>query len=318
MPPFDVAGVRRLIVGIDVGGTKTQLIAQDEATSQVLVDVTSASASWSAEPVAGAAHWLDRLLTDTLDGIGSVDAVAVGAQGCDDPPHCRALQSALAQLTGVPTVVTNDAALLVPAAGLRAGVGVIAGTGAIAVGLTEPGDLFFAGGWGWVLGDEGSAPALVREAVRAALKAHDEGRVDELLPALLQAFAVPDAPRLARAVNDDPRVENWVRGTLPVFEAAARGSALALDVIESAGNSLADLVVTLAESGAAVTDVVAAGSVITRQPALFQAFTRAVGRRLPGSTTHLLGVPPVMGAIALARTALSASRTDFAPVRRIS
>ena len=63
--------------------------------------------------------------------------------------------------------VVNDAELMVPAAGYFGGIGVVSGTGSIAVARTAEGHMLAAGGWGWILGDEGSAPALVREAAKA-------------------------------------------------------------------------------------------------------------------------------------------------------
>ncbi len=54
----------------------------------------------------------------------------------------------------------------VPAAGYADGIGVVSGTGSIAVARTAEGRMLAAGGWGWILGDEGSAPALVREAAQ--------------------------------------------------------------------------------------------------------------------------------------------------------
>ena len=70
---------------------------------------------------------------------------------------------------------------------------------------TRTGDSVITGGWGWVIGDEAGAAGIVREATKAALLAHDDGAPDDgLLAALLAAFGVADAERLARAVNDEP------------------------------------------------------------------------------------------------------------------
>ncbi|GGL97519.1 N-acetylglucosamine kinase [Nakamurella endophytica] len=310
-------GADALVVGLDVGGTKTAVRA--ERADTVVVDTTVPSAEWTAEPVAEAAAWLHRIVQETVtdDGAGGTPAaIAVGAQGCDDEQHCVELGEALARLSGVPTVVTNDAALLLPAAGLARGVGVIAGTGSIAVAVTAGDGLMFAGGWGWVLGDEGSAPALVREGTRAVLRLHDSGGSDPLLTELLQAFHVPDPPRLARAVNDDPSVQNWVRGTVPLFRAAARGSVIARDVIAAGARALAELVLQLHRRGADTGTVVAAGTVMTRQPLLYDGFTAAIGELLPASRTVLLTAAPVTGAMALARRLLSPVFNAEQPERR--
>jgi N-acetylglucosamine kinase-like BadF-type ATPase len=238
--------------------------------------------------------------------------------------------------------VVNDGALLVPAAGLDAGIGIVAGTGSIAVGTDSRGEILLAGGWGWVLGDEGGAAAIVREATRAALTAHDDGLADDgLLAALLEAFGVGASSavaagasgaeasgagasgagassgaeasgagaseRLARIVNDEPTVENWAPRAPAVFAAAEAGSGRAAAVIEAAAGELAALVRRLRARGAAGTVVVAGGSVVTRQPLL----ARALADRLLLVDAELelrvLAEEPVAGAVVLARRLLHGS-----------
>ncbi|EFG65466.1 BadF/BadG/BcrA/BcrD ATPase [Streptomyces sp. SPB074] len=163
---------------------------------------------------------------------GSLARLAVGAHACETPAMCAELSGHLGALFGIPVTVVNDAELLVPAAGFTTGIGLVAGTGSIAVGRhAETGAYVKAGGWGWVLGDEGSGSALVRE----------------------------------------------------------RG-----------GADLAALVARLARRGAHHARVVAAGGVITAQPALWSAFTTALAASLPGTRAVLLDAPPVEGAVRLA------------------
>lgn len=201
--------------------------------------------------------------------------------------------------------MVNDGALLVPAAGLDAGIGIVAGTGSIAVGTGLAGEILLAGGWGWVLGDEGGAAAIVREATQAVLTAHDEGQPDDgLLGALLEAFDAGSPERLARVVNDEPTVENWAPRAPAVFAAAEAGSGLAAAVIEGAAAELAALVRRLRARGAVGTAVVAGGSVVTRQPLLARALEAQL--RLVDAELELrvLAEEPVAGAVVLARRLL--------------
>ncbi|HTJ31902.1 MAG TPA: BadF/BadG/BcrA/BcrD ATPase family protein [Dactylosporangium sp.] len=294
------------LVGLDIGGTKTH-VRVETLDGRRLADAVHPSEDWAAEPVDVAARWIAAVVERHRPPGATVAAIGAGAQGCDTEAHCVALGHAVTGAAGVPSVVTNDAALLVPAAGLSTGIGVIAGTGsiAVAVGREEDGAaLRFAGGWGWVIGDEGSAPALVREAVRAALTRRDAGGPpDVLLPVLLEAFGVGSATGLARTVNDNTDAAHWATRAPAVFAAAERGSADARAVITAGGESLAGLVGVLLAGGTTTTDVVAAGGVMTGQPSLFAAFRDAVGRAHPGLTVHLLHEPPVAGALALARRA---------------
>jgi N-acetylglucosamine kinase-like BadF-type ATPase len=303
-----------VLAGLDAGGSKLAIRAETLAGDRVL-DTVVPAAGWEATPADAAAEWLTGHLARVLPPSWRVLAAGVGAQGCDSPEICTALRHAL-RAAGLPAVVVNDGALLVPAAGLEQGIGLVAGTGSIGIGADAAGQPLIAGGWGWVLGDEGGAPALVREATRAALTAHDSGRRDDgLLAALLTAFAVPSAERLARAVNDEPTPENWGPRAAAVFAAADAGSALAAEVVDDAAGHLADLAGRLRARGAVGTTVVAAGGVITSQPRLADALRTRLAADQPDLELRILAEAPVAGAVALARRLLAAR--DLAPSRSV-
>src|SRR5207302_3900726 len=98
------------------------------------------------------------------------------AAGCDTAVHRAAMRELLAPLLpGARIEVVHDARLVLAAAGLEAGVVLIAGTGSVAWGLSPDGTEARAGGWGHLLGDDGSGYWVVREAARRALAEHDRG-----------------------------------------------------------------------------------------------------------------------------------------------
>ncbi len=289
-----------LVVGVDAGGTKLAVRAETPDRERV-ADVALPAEGWSASPPEAAARWLDARIRHVLPAGAAIAALGVGAQGLDTVEHARELRGALGGL-GYRAEVVNDAELLVPAAGLTAGIGVIAGTGSIAVGADDTGRTLFAGGWGWVIGDEGGGPAIVREATIAALRAHDVGLPDDgLLAALLLAFGVADAPGLARAVNDTPTTEHWGPRAVAVFAAADAGSPRAAAVIERAGAGLAELVDQLLARRAVGSHVVVAGSVFAHQPRLLSAFESRVHDAHPELDVVPLADLPVAGAVELAR-----------------
>jgi N-acetylglucosamine kinase-like BadF-type ATPase len=296
-----------VVVGMDAGGTKLAVQAETLG-GELVTSVELPAPDWEASPAAAAAAWLDRQLRSAVPPGAVVLSVGVGAQGCNTPDSCTELERALAA-RGLAAAVVNDGALLIPAAGLDTGIGIISGTGSVGIGFDGSGSILRAGGWGWVLGDDGGAAAIVREAARAALLAQDAGLPDDgLLAALTGVYAVASAEDLARAVNDEPTVANWAPHAPAVFAAADAGSAQAAAVIAAAAEALTDLVSRLVDRGAAGTAVVAAGSVITRQPRLSRAFAEALGRRHPDLQFRLLDQPPVTGAVVLARRLLSAQR----------
>jgi N-acetylglucosamine kinase-like BadF-type ATPase len=293
-----------LVVGIDVGGTKTHLRAC--AGADVVADHIRASSGWRPHDPVAAADWLTALVQDTLPAHVRPSAVAVGGHACETPRQCAGIRAALEERLKAPALVVGDAELLVPAAGLDKGVGLVAGTGSVAVGLLADGSRLQVGGWGAVLGDEGGAAGLVREAARAAWAAHDRGEApDELALGLVEAFDVAEVPALGAALESASDVSaDWGRHARVVFAAADAGSLLAREVITEAGQSLAALVVRLAERGVPVDDVVVSGGTVLAQPRLYDALTAALAERVPGARPWPIQVPPVEGAVALARSIL--------------
>ncbi|NEI71679.1 N-acetylglucosamine kinase [Rhizobium lusitanum] len=288
-----------MIAGIDIGGTKTQLVV--EAGSETMGERVLHTAEWRARVDHDAdAQALVSLLVATA---GAAPAVTVvGAHGCDSDDDRLALQRRLARHLPGTVLVLNDSELLLPAAGKASGISVISGTGSIAVSRDALRRMIASGGWGWYLGDEGSASGLVREAARIIRFALDQGEaLDPLGRNFIEALAVSSPIEIGRTLGEIGSAAGIGRFAPLVFEAADAGSIYADRVIAAAGASLAVLAAQLIQRGAPRGDVVTGGGVIVRQPRLFAAFKSALNDRLPDLTLTLLNEPPVTGAMALAR-----------------
>lgn len=292
--PDLISGVR---VGIDVGGTKTHIRAT--RGGELIADRVVPSEGWLPADPAAAAAFLVSLIGRTVPADPA--AIVVGAHGCDSAQACEAVRSELTRLLAVTALVCNDAELLVPAIGLTTGVGVVAGTGSVVVGRNDAGEPIYVGGWGWLLGDEGSAPGLIREAVRTSLAARDRGQPPDLLARLLlRSYGVAEVTDLPEAIAADAGAKAWGSRAGLVFDALHGGSELAELVVQDAAETLAGLVAQIASRGVRVHDVVVAGGVILNQPRLFDAFIGKLKAVVPGGRVHRLSVPPVHGAVRLA------------------
>ncbi len=294
--PDLISGV---LIGIDVGGTKTHLRAV--RNTELLADQVCSSEGWQPSDFRAAAAFLAGLVRDAVPE-QDIAAVVVGAHGCDSARDCVGVRSELARrLPSVACLVCNDAELLVPAMGLASGVGLVAGTGSIAAGRSRAGEPVYVGGWGWLFGDEGSAPGLLREAARACFAARDRGEPPDLLAELLlRAYDVREVTDLPEAMAAEGGAREWGRRVALVFDAMAAGSDLAGRVIEDAAGALAELVVRLSKRDVPVDDVVVAGGVILNQPSLFDTFTARLKLLVPHARPHRLDVAPVLGALRLA------------------
>lgn len=293
-----------MIVGIDIGGTKTHVRVIDESAETVIADLVVATRSWQHDhslihPLSAAAlvALFDPFLTDQ-----SATSLVVGAHGCDSPQQIADFSDSLRAVFTGALAVYNDAELLGPAAGETQTIALIAGTGSIAIGRDEFGDVISVGGHGWLLSDPGSAPALARESVAAILRRFDRGNDTDILGQLFQAqLGVTSIPALSYEFTRRATMQLWASLAHVVFEAADAGSSDALEVIDRAGAELAAAVRTAIDRGAVATAVIAAGGVVTNQPMLEHSIRRHVHAVAPSLSVEVLRTAPVSGAITLGR-----------------
>lgn len=293
-----------LIVGIDVGGTKTHLRAE-RASGEAVVDRVVPTADWETTPDAKAG----KLVTLIRENIAaSVGSLAVGAHGSDTDEDCAELAARIQGQLQSPTIVVNDSLLLGPAAGYDRCISLVAGTGSIALGRDAGGATLYTGGWGWLVGDEGSAWGIVREAIRLLTKARDSGAIDQVLLAELLGESTCETLRDLVATTERRPAAEWARWVPAVFRAASAGAPLALEAVSHGAQALSTLVTTLIERGAIADAVVAAGGVIINQPG----FAEEVKQYLAadsGLSLVLYAGPPVRGAVKLARLQMGEKAT---------
>lgn len=245
---------------------------------------------------------VESRLTELLAGLGGRHAAAccAGSAGAELPAARVRLERLLALLLpGRPVMVVHDARLVLAAASLDAGVALIAGTGSVAYGRAADGREAQAGGWGWLIGDDGSGAWIAREAVREVMRRADEGRsLGPLGDAMLAACRVSDARELVGALHARGEPREWAELAGVVFDHASTDAG-ASDVINRAATGLRGLAEVVRARLELEGPVVLAGGLLLNQPELESAVRRELGGRC-----MRLEQPPVAGAIKLAETLL--------------
>src|SRR6478609_52237 len=181
------------VIGLDIGGTKTRGVRFEDG--RPVADESVGSANVQNVTPEEAARNLAELFGRI--GGGAVAQVYAGAGGIDTDDDAAALAALIApHVPGARVTVVHDSRLLLAAGGASTGVAVIAGTGSAAWGRNGRGEAR-AGGWGYLLGDEGSGYWLGREAVRHSLRRMNQGQdPDELTRALLDSCNTDDPNKL--------------------------------------------------------------------------------------------------------------------------
>jgi glucosamine kinase len=291
------------VLGLDIGGTRSR--AQLCVDGTVVAESKAASASLVAVGAARAKAALTDLLAQLpLDPLRRLDAVCVGSAGASVPATRKFLTEHLAPLTRSGQVmIVKDAALILPASGLDAGIALICGTGSVAVGRYR-GRQVQSGGWGYLLGDEGSGYWMVRAALRVLLDRRDRGvPLGGLGDRLLAATGTCDIGALHELFYAETRPRHWA-GYAPLVLSSADPSAAAITA--AAADALAGLAVSAAgRLGAPPGLPVVLSGGLFRQAELETAVRIAIEEARPGSDMRVLARPAVAGAV---RLALAATR----------
>jgi N-acetylglucosamine kinase-like BadF-type ATPase len=228
------------VIGLDIGGTKTRGVRFEDGA--VVADESVGSSNVQNVSREEAARNLEELFSRI--GGGAVAQVYAGAGGIDTDDDAAALAALIApHVPGARITVVHDSRLLLAAGGASTGVAVIGGTGSAAWGKNGQGKEARAGGWGYLLGDEGSGYWLGREAVRHSLRRMNQGlQPDELTTALLASCGVDHPNKLIALFHSAATGRRyWAQQARLVVEAADAGHAASRELVDQAGRDLAQL-----------------------------------------------------------------------------
>ncbi len=299
----------RFVLGLDGGGSKTLALVADTRQRE-LGRGTGGSANYQAVGADAALAALDEAIGAACAAAGlpssALAAVCIGLAGVDRPEdRVWLLEWAGRRLPGVPLTIVNDAQLVL-AAGTPDGWGaaLICGTGSIVYGQDASGRRARAGGWGYVLGDEGSGYAIGREGLRAVLRAFDgRGPRTALTQVILAHWALSTPADLVRRVYSQGLPPADMAALAPLVEAvSAGGDEVAREILWEAGRELALAlrVVVRALDLPQPVPCALAGSLIVRGEAVRTLFLRAAGAASLQLDPVTPVVEPALGALRLA------------------
>jgi N-acetylglucosamine kinase-like BadF-type ATPase len=127
------------------------------------------------------------------------------------------------------------------------GIITIAGTGSASFGRNAQGESLRTGGWGPLIGDEGAALDLTRQALRAALRAKEKWGPDTVLHDwLLEATGIPDVHDLVRAFYTAEFPASRIASYAGLVEkAASQGDTVACQILRKGAECLCELTVAV-------------------------------------------------------------------------
>ena len=315
------------ILGVDGGGTKTDAM---------IVTLDGEIAGFG---TAGTSNWEMVGVEQTRQAVGTamraalsearikkeeISAAALGLAGLDWPSDEKRLAE-LVPVLELPkdTILVNDAYLALRAGTPQSyGVAVISGTGTATVGRNQYGQSFRTFAVGSDYCDFGSSAGIMKDAVRAVACAYiGRGPTTSLRESVLAYTGFADEVSLFEAMTR----QNFkiIPDARLVFAAAEAGDQVAQDILQNAGENLAETAAAIATRLGMQTeafDLVLAGGVFNaKYPLLLNTLTTRAKKLLPKANPVKLSVKPVIGAALLAleqRGWLNPERRERLSVKR--
>lgn len=299
----DAVAVTPVVVGVDIGGSKTHGV-RVAADGAVLAEKVVGSANVESVTHAQA----DAALDELFDAIGrdGIDVVCAGSAGINTPAQEEWLAGMIGRRApGAKVVIAHDTRLILATPEYDTGIAVICGTGSVAWGRNEAGETARAGGWGYLLGDEGSGYWVTREAVRHALRQADRGLpADPLSDAIAAASGVRTAYEVLGAFYADPVRRAWAQRSSVVFDLARQGDAAAARIVADTAEAIVTQIASVATQLGLAGPVALGGGLIVHQTALQDAVRSGLAD-LGITGAEPLTREPVFGAVYLAKKALA-------------
>ncbi len=296
-------------IGIDGGGTKTNLALADEK-----LNIIARRSAGSANPVIlgprKSASVVFKLIKDTVakSKIPSVDSAVIGLAGCGRKKTADEVKREIETLLAKSKVrvkklkIVSDAEITLEGA-YRGGSGaiLIAGTGSIAYTKNAKGKIFRSGGLGKILGDEGSGYSIGRKGLIAAAKSLDGRASETLLEKLLKKnYGILEIDSLITKVYsnefDIAAVAEFV------IKAAKLGDKVCRKILENEAEEIVNVVASLKEKTAARNLKLSFyGGLLSNENFYSNLVIKKIQSSIKGILLSEPAYPPELGAVLIAK-----------------
>lgn len=296
----------KYFIGIDGGGTNSRLLAVD-FHGNVIGHVRGRSTNLECNPLSTVMNNLSALINTFHERhytkYDDCAGLCFGTAGVDTKASLLTIEEMLKRIPFTcPTKVVNDAliALYANTRG-KPGMMLMAGTGSIGYGVNARGLEKRVGGYGYIVGDEGSAYWVVREAIRAALHAYDgTGPDTQLISDFTRALEFSEFEEIIDFVYRRNKAD-LARLSYVVTSAQKEGDLVAEGILQGAANYLGHSVDVLVDAlGREAMPLFLGGGFLMNSRFLQDTLEERFRRKHPQLSIQEMTQPAEWGAVVLA------------------
>ncbi|MBD2242909.1 BadF/BadG/BcrA/BcrD ATPase family protein [Nostoc sp. FACHB-888] len=309
------------VLGIDGGGSKTVCVLMDDLR-QVLGRAEAGPSNYQSIGIEATLQSIQLAIKNAVEAAiitntVNIDAIFLGLAGVGRATDIEVVKGLVEELQNnklpitwalqpANIVICNDALIaLVGGIGQPVGIVVAAGTGSIVFGRNHEGHTKRVGGWGYILGDEGSAYKIAIAGMNAALKSYDGREIStSLIEGFKQHFDLESIEDLIEVVYRREWGVKQIAALAPVVDfAAASGDIVANMIIDDAVKELVKATSTVIDAiftADSVLEVVTTGSVWRGRCNIHKRFAASLVRKFPNVKVIFPRYEPAYGAGLLA------------------
>lgn len=235
-------------IGIDAGGTGTNIIIGDQDGNELISGETSQGNINIVAPKdfeEALSSKIDELLGLKDLSKGDCLGLCLGAAGADNTKNIKIYNDILANLglSGEKVLVTDAEIGLYGSLGEGYGIVLVAGTGSICFAVDKDGNKHRVGGWGHIISDEGSGYHIGIMVLRKVMQAYDDGKESYLKEGVFEHFNITSYDELIKLIYSDTTDKKTIASLSLICERAyEKGHEDARSIMHEAGLELASLI----------------------------------------------------------------------------
>ncbi len=291
-------------LGIDGGGTKTTAAVSDEK-GNILFKKVGKTINFYSVGMDKARENLLEIIEDIYNETGKItfESVFVGCSALDREADAETLQSLCGSIDAKKIKMDSDLYVALKSVdGAKCPCVAICGTGSMVIGEDKDGNIKFKGGWGHIIGDEGSGYAIAVNALKCCAIFCDSNEESLLLEKANEYFQVEDFRQAIDKIYSQETTKDVLAGfATSVQQAAEAGDYFAETIIVNEAHNFARTVFSLLGEVEECSVLALYGGIFQHNGIFTGTFKEDINEFYPDLEIKLLTTPPEEGALKIAR-----------------
>lgn len=285
-------------LGIDGGGTRTTAAVSDE-NSNIITKAVGKTINFYAVGMENSRKNLAEII-ENLD-ISAFEAAFIGCSALDNEADAETLNALCGGIINANKIAMNSD-VYVALKSAKGNCVAVCGTGSMAVGEKADGSIAVKGGWGHIIGDEGSAYSIAVNALKKCCVFCDKNERTPLLEAAESYFEVDGFRKAIDVIYSDDTAKDFIAGfAAKVGSLAESGCDISKEIIAAEAKAYAQTVIALIKELECCPVLSLYGGVFQHNPMFRAAFENEILKAFPEIKTEILDIPPEEGALIAAR-----------------